>query len=63
MNAPDKSDPLEKIPTLMDYKKASNLAESLKKDDAEWDYKVVPSTDGLFHIEVFDETGFMVGKL
>ncbi len=63
MNAPDKSDPLEKIPTLMDHRRASALVESLKKDDPEWDYKVVSSTDGLFHIEVFDETGFMVGKL
>lgn len=54
---------------LMDHNKAEELAKSLKSDDPEWDYKAVPCAEGssdkgtLSCIEVYDETGVLLGRL
>lgn len=54
---------LDKIHTLLDPKKAEDLAKSLKKDDPEWDYKPVHEDGKFSFIEVYDETGAKVGVL
>lgn len=63
MNAPEKTQTLEKISILLGHDKAQALAESLKKDDPTWDYQVVKDNDLFSHIDVYDEAGLLVGKL
>ncbi len=54
---------LNTTPKLFKPEKAEQVAKNLKKDDPEWDYKVVhdPKGKGYSFIEIYDEDGGFVG--
>jgi hypothetical protein len=61
MNKPLISD---RLPTVMTYDKAIDLAFTLSNDDQEWRYQVeIEASTGKAKIAIFDETDDKIGYL